>query len=225
MADYRDIINFTKIAEGGLSSAQTDSAKKNPAPCGNGKNGFPYHTNKGIQWITFKSLAKKGNYLPTCDNFLKMPDNIWLAIYKVGYWNEMLGDKIQNQAIANLFVQWAWGSGVLGAKNSLIDFFKKKYNKNFSNINEIVDFVNQINLEDKNQELFNFLMEWRKDFLIKTGQTNNLLGWFNRENLFYIYNIKYVLSKKTKSTMKGLIYGSIAVISGSLILYYLSKQK
>ena len=53
MADYKNIVAFIRKVEGGLSSAQTDSAKQNPSPCGNGKNGKPYHTNKGIQWITF----------------------------------------------------------------------------------------------------------------------------------------------------------------------------
>ena len=69
MADYTNIINFIKAKEGGLSSATTDTASRNPSNCGNGSNGKPYHTNKGVTWSTFKSLSSKLGYSATCDNF------------------------------------------------------------------------------------------------------------------------------------------------------------
>ena len=219
MANYKDIINFTKFWEGGLSSAQTDSAKNNSSPCGKGKNGYSYHTNKGIQWITFKSLANKGGYAATCDNFLKMPNDIWLKIYKVGYWDEMLADKIKNQAIANTFVKWAWGSGVGGATSSLKKFFKDQYSKSFTTISQMVDFVNEIDNQDKNKELFDKLMKHRADFLRGTGQTANLKGWFNREDAFYLYNLPYTLNKTQKNTAKALIYGVTTIAIGISIIY------
>ena len=52
-----------------------------------------------------------------------MPDDIWGLIYKKGYWNPMQGDQIRNQAIANTFVEMAWGSGVSGATSFLKQFF------------------------------------------------------------------------------------------------------
>ena len=63
MAVYTKIVSFIKTKEGGLSSATTDTASNNPSNCGNGSNGKPYHTNKGIQWSTFKSLSSKLGYL------------------------------------------------------------------------------------------------------------------------------------------------------------------
>ena len=42
MADYKNIVSFIRKVEGGLSSATTDTASKNPSPCGNGKNGKQY---------------------------------------------------------------------------------------------------------------------------------------------------------------------------------------
>ena len=219
MADHKDIINFTKIAEGGLSSAQTDTAKNNPSPCGKGKNGYPYHTNKGIQWITFKSLAEKGGYAASCDNFLKMPDSIWLKIYKIGFWDPMQGDKIKNQAIANTFVKWAWGSGVGGATNSLKKFFISKYNKDFSSISQMVSFVNEIHDKDQNKKLFDELMAHREAFLRSTGQTANLKGWFNREDAFYLYNVHYTLSKTQKQTAKAITYGVITIVLGISLIY------
>lgn len=220
MANYRDIINFTKVWEGGLSSAQTDTARKNPSPCGNGKNGYPYHTNKGVQWITFKSLATKGGYAATCDNFIKMPTDIWLKIYKVGFWDEMQGDKIKNQAIANTFVKWAWGSGVGGAISSLKKFFKSKYNKDFTSISQMVNFVNEIDDKDQNKELFDGLMAHREAFLRSTGQTANLKGWFNREDAFYIYNLPYTITRKTKKLTKTIItYSAITLVLGASLIY------
>jgi hypothetical protein len=58
MADYKNLVPFILKSEGGLSSAQTDNARLNPSPCGNGKNGKPYHTNEGVTWSAFKSLSK-----------------------------------------------------------------------------------------------------------------------------------------------------------------------
>jgi hypothetical protein len=84
MADYTKIVSFIKTKEGGLSSATTDTASNNPSNCGNGKNGKPYHTNKGVTWSTFKGLSAKLGYSATCDNFIKMPDSIWGKIYKDG---------------------------------------------------------------------------------------------------------------------------------------------
>jgi len=135
MAVYTKIVSFIKAKEGGLSSTTTDTASKNPSNCGKGSNGLPYHTNKGVTWSTFKGLSSKLGYSASCDNFVKMPDDIWGKIYKDGYWNPMQGDRIKNQAIANTFVEMAWGSGVgsntssKGAIAYLKNFFKSKYNK------------------------------------------------------------------------------------------------
>ena len=134
MADYKNIISFIKTKEGGKSSATTDTASRNPSPCGNGSNGKPYHTNKGVTWSTFSSNASSLGYSASCSNFLNMPDEIWGKIYKQSYWNPMQGDRIKNQAIANTFVEMAWGSGIGGATKFLKQFFKKYYNKSFDNM-------------------------------------------------------------------------------------------
>jgi lysozyme family protein len=222
MANHKDIINFTKFWEGGTSSSQSDSARKNPSPCGN-KNGYPIHTNKGIQWITFKSLASKGGYAATCDNFLKMPNEIWLKIYKVGFWDEMQGDKIKNQAIANTFVKWAWGSGTAGATSQLKKFFKEKYSKSFTSVSQMVSFVNELDSKDENRELFEGLMAFRERFLNSlSGQyaEANKKGWINREDAFYLYNVPYTLTKTQKTTAKVLFYGITTIAIGISIIYF-----
>jgi lysozyme family protein len=220
MADYKNIISFIKLREGGLSSATTDTASRSPSNCGNGSNGKPYHTNKGVTWTTFTSLASKLGYSATCANFMKMPDDIWGKIYKYGYWNPMLGDEIKNQAVANVFVEMAWGSGVGGATTALKKFFTSNYNKSFANIGEMVKYVNELESDGKSSDLFEKLNTYRKYYYKSLGQPANLTGWLNRLNAFYIVNKPYAISKNEKKI--GILAILLAIIGG---LYLYKKLK
>jgi hypothetical protein len=227
MADYKNLIPFIKKSEGGLSSTRNDSASKNPSNCGNGKDGFPYHTNKGIQWITFKNLASKGGYVANCSNFINMPDSIWNAVYKVGFWDSVQGDRINNQAIANVFVEMTWGSGLgningySGTLPFLRKFFKSNYGKDLTSISAMVDFVNQLNDEGKTPELFEKLNTFRANKYVALNQPKNLKGWLNRLNKFYILNKPYALSKGTKI---GITVTTIVVISAFIYKYYYARR-
>lgn len=222
MAVHTKIVDFIKDKEGGLSSTTTDTASKNPSNCGNGSNGKPYHTNKGIQWATFKALASKLGYLATCDNFIKMPNDIWAKIYKEGFWNPIQGDRIKNQAIANTFVEMAWGSGVgsntsvKGAIPYLKNFFREKYNKSFDNITQIVDYVNELDDNSKTPELFEKLYDFRKSLYVSFNQPSNIQGWINRLDAFYLLNKPYALSVKAKSTIA---IGILLIVAGATLYY------
>ena len=48
MVDYKNIVSFIRISEGGLSGDKEDLSSSNPSPCGKDSKGRPYHTNKGI---------------------------------------------------------------------------------------------------------------------------------------------------------------------------------
>jgi len=228
MADYKNIISFIKLKEGGLSSATTDTASKNSAPCGNGSNGKPYHTNKGVTWATFKGLSSSLGYSASCTNFIEMPDSIWGKIYKESYWDKMQGDRVKNQAIANTFVEMAWGSGVgsntstRGAIPYLKNFFKKDYNKSFSTITEIVDYVNQLDSQGKSPELFEKLFDFRKNLYVSFNQPSNLKGWLNRLDSFYFLNKPYALSTGNKI---GITIGAISIILGVTLYYKYGRIK
>jgi lysozyme family protein len=228
MAVYTKIVSFIKAKEGGLSSATTDTASNNPSNCGNGSNGRPYHTNKGVTWSTFKGLSSKLGYSATCDNFKKMPDDIWGKIYKDGYWNPMQGDRIKNQAIANTFVEMAWLSGVgsntstRGAIAYLKKFFKLKYNKSFDNITEIVDYVNELDNNGQTSELFEKLYDFRKSLYTSFNQPSNLKGWVNRLDAFYLLNKPYATSTKTKTTIA---VGVLLIVAGATIYYKYARTK
>jgi hypothetical protein len=224
MAIHTKIVSFIKDKEGGLSSATTDTASNNPSNCGNGSNGKPYHTNKGIQWATFKGLASKLGYSATCENFIKMPEDIWAKIYKVGFWNPMEGDRIRNQAIANTFVEMSWGSGVGSNSNTakkgaipyLKNFFREEYNESFDNITQIVDYVNELDKKSKTPELFEKLYDFRKNLYVSFKQPSNIKGWTNRLDAFYLLNKPYALSTGDKSKIT---IGILLIVAGATLYY------
>jgi lysozyme family protein len=227
MTNYKNIVPFIKKSEGGISSEPKDSASKNSSPCGK-KNGYPIHTNKGITWATFKGLASKGGYSATCDNFLKMPDDVWFKVYKVGFWDEVQGDRIQNQAIANTFVEMIWGSGLgsisrgTGTLGWLNSFFKKNYNQNLTSITQMVNFVNKLDNEGKTPELFEKLNDFRATKYKNLNQPAFTKGWLNRLNSFYILNKPYAISKTTKTTIT---LGVILIIAGVTLYYKYGRNK
>jgi hypothetical protein len=230
MVNYKNIVPFIKLKEGGISGNPKDNASKNPSPCGKDGQGNPYHTNKGIQWATFKGLASEGGYTASCDNFVKMPNDVWLKVYKVGFWDEVQGDRIQNQAIANTFVEMTWGSGLgsisrgTGTLGWLNSFFKKNYNQNLTSISEMVDFVNKLDDEGKTPELFEKLNDFRANKYQSLNQPTFVKGWLNRLNSFYILNKPYATSQKTK-TKTTIAIGVILILAGATLYYKYGRTK
>lgn len=45
-----------------------------------------------------------------------MTDGEWLDILKTMFWDRWQADKIKSQKLANILVDWVWGSGVYGIK-------------------------------------------------------------------------------------------------------------
>lgn len=65
-------------------------------------------TNKGITIGTFRNFYGKD---ATVEQLKNITDEQWLHIFKSGYWDKWKADDIKNQSIANIVVDWAWGSG------------------------------------------------------------------------------------------------------------------
>lgn len=65
-------------------------------------------TNKGITIGTFRNFYGKD---ATVEQLKSITDEQWLHIFKSGYWDKWKADDIENQSIANIVVDWAWGSG------------------------------------------------------------------------------------------------------------------
>jgi len=123
----------------------------------------------------------------------------------------------------------AWGSGVgsntssKGAIGYLKNFFKTKYNKNFENITQIVNYVNELDDNGKTPYLFEKLYDFRKSLYTSFNQPSNIKGWFSRLDAFYLLNKPYALSSETKS--KTIAIGILLVVAGATIYYKYGRNK
>ena len=67
----------------------------------------------GVTWNTYRSyIGSKA----TKEEFLKMDYKLWYDILKKMYWDRWKADKLINQSVANILVDWVWASGVHGIK-------------------------------------------------------------------------------------------------------------
>lgn len=97
MAVSSNIIPFIKGAEGGWVNNPDDQGGE---------------TNKGITYATWEQF-----FGDTHDRFMAMSDADWAYIFLHGYWNAILGNQINSQAIADFLVDWYWGSGTYAVRH------------------------------------------------------------------------------------------------------------
>ncbi|MCA6392200.1 MAG: hypothetical protein IM607_12500 [Cytophagales bacterium] len=191
MADYRKQIGFIKKWEGGMSNDPNDPAAAHPMPCvHNGQSGW--HTNKGITWLTFSSNAKALGYAESCENFIAMPDSIWLKIFKKIFWDKFQLDTYRSQAVADIVVSWAWGSGLGGAYRQLARFLNGNYGaslpdqkSNFStqNVTKIRDVFNSLTRRKQREKTVREeLIAHYRNFYISLNKPYYIKGWLNRLN-------------------------------------------
>jgi hypothetical protein len=177
MADYRHPRKFILQWEGGLSRDAGDSASTHPAPwMHKGLSGW--HTNKGVTFSTFESLAPMLGYAVTPENFFNMPDRIWEKIFKIGYWDAWRLDEMKSQAIADLLADFAWGSGIGGSFNSIDKYLATK-GKQVTNREQATKALSEL-ARGNEKKIFLELIGWREKFFRSLGQPWNLKGWLNR---------------------------------------------
>lgn len=191
MADYRKQIGFIKKWEGGMSNNPNDPAAAYPMPCAYaGETGW--HTNKGITWLTFISNAKTLGYKASCENFIAMPDAIWLKIFKKAFWDKYQLDDYKSQAVADIIVSWAWGSGLGGSYRQLAKFLNGNYGtnlpdqkSNFSSVNvtKIREVFNTIaSRKPREITVREELIAHYRNFYISLNKPYYINGWLNRLN-------------------------------------------
>lgn len=135
-------------------------------------------TMKGITLAAFRKYFGKTK---SCNDLRNISDSQWDTVFINGYWNRWLGDKIKSQSIANLLVDWVWGSGVYGIK----------YPQQVLGVTAdgVVGpkTINAINNYPNQKELFQKLWDRRKKHFESVAQGNKkkfLKGWLNRLNDF-----------------------------------------
>jgi lysozyme family protein len=96
------------------------------------------------------------------------------------YWNQWQSDRINNQSIAEILVDWVWGSGIWGIKipQQILGVVADGQVGN-----KTIDALNLANQSD----FYNKIVEARKSFLNQIVEHNPtqkifLQGWMNRLN-------------------------------------------
>lgn len=143
-------------------------------------------TNKGVTIATWRKVGydKDGDGDIDIDDLkLLSNEDIVNRVLKPFYWDKWKADQIKNQSIANLVVDWVWGSGTWGIK------FPQR-------ILEVKDdgivgpkTLDTLNNYPDQSELFKKLWLRRKQHfedIVKADPTQDvfLKGWLNRLNDF-----------------------------------------
>lgn len=139
-------------------------------------------TNIGITLKTYTYYRNlKGIPKPSVSDLKNISFEEWIDILKTLYWDRWQADNINNQSIANLLVDWVWGSGVYGIK----------YPQQVLHV--VVDGIvgvntlTAINSYTNQEELFHKLWNRRKQHFESIVQRDPsqkvfLKGWMNRLN-------------------------------------------
>jgi lysozyme family protein len=71
----------------------------------------------GITLATYATYRKnEGLSEPAKEMLRNISFGEWKSVLKEYFWDRWLADDIKNQSVANLLVDWLWGSGVYGIK-------------------------------------------------------------------------------------------------------------
>lgn len=229
-ASFESNMAFISGKEGGLSRAKTDLASSHPAPCTitdprTGVTASDWHTNRGVTYPTFLQMAPLIGYQATCENFAKMPNDIWAPIYRRGYWDTMLASSINSQVVAD-FVAWvAWNSGVSGSQGMLRKFLATK-GYNASSQTDIVNALNQGVAKEGEKKFFDDLFLYRKNYLHGLNQPANERGWFNALDAFYVERVPGIGSQAAMftKTHPGTIIAIGLLVTAAVVLLIFRKR-
>lgn len=74
-------------------------------------------TNMGVTFGTYREYCRmRGLPYPTVARLKSLTKKAWMDILKSMYWNKFMADDIRSQSVANICVDWLWGSGTVAIK-------------------------------------------------------------------------------------------------------------
>lgn len=138
-------------------------------------------TNMGVTIATYRNLIKSN---ATCKDVAAMNQNDFEKVLRI-FWNRWKANDIKNQSVANILVDWVWGSGVWGIRIPQRILGVKE--------DGVVGIKTLTALNNVDQlEFFNKVVEERKAFLhnivIRDPEQRRFInGWLNRLNDFNYY--------------------------------------
>ena len=183
MANIDKLIPFILKWEGGFVNDPTDRGGA---------------TNKGITLATYEAYCKRKGYpRPTVERLMNIPDAHWREIVKTMFWDKWKADDIHSQKVANILVDWVWGSGIhgikkpqalLGVKVDGIVGDKTLSAVNFADPEELFDAIYQERVKFLNAIVSNSVAAYEKKIgrkatdaeLLKYTQKRFIKGWLNR---------------------------------------------
>lgn len=143
-------------------------------------------TMKGVTLATYKQFCKKkGLKTPTCADLWKIPEEHWDEICKGMFWDKWKADDIKNQSIAELLVDWMWGSGKYG-----ITYPQQILGVKVDGIvgpKTLAAVNNYPNQKELFQKLWNRRKKHFEDIARNSYKKKFLKGWYNRLNAFKYY--------------------------------------
>ena len=183
MANIDKLIPFILKWEGGFVNDPTDRGGA---------------TNKGVTLATYEAYCKRKGYpRPTVERLMNIPDAHWREIVKTMFWDKWKADEIHSQKVANILVDWVWGSGIhgikkpqalLGVKVDGIVGDKTLSAVNFADPEELFDAIYQERVKFLNAIVSNSVAAYEKKIgrkatdaeLLKYTQKRFIKGWLNR---------------------------------------------
>ena len=183
MANIDKLIPFILKWEGGFVNDPTDRGGA---------------TNKGVTLATYEAYCKRKGYpRPTVERLKNIPDAHWREIVKTMFWDKWKADDIHSQKVANILVDWVWGSGIhgikkpqalLGVKVDGIVGDKTLSAGNFADPEELFDAIYQERVKFLNAIVSNSVAAYEKKIgrkatdaeLLKYTQKRFIKGWLNR---------------------------------------------
>jgi lysozyme family protein len=184
MAKVSNLAPFILKWEGGFSNHSADRGGA---------------TMKGVTIGTFTQYRKdKGLKTPTVSDLKNISDSEWTDIMKKYYWDAWKADQINNQAVANILVDWAWGSGATTSIKAFQNIIPSLISDGVAGA-KTIGYINDVVGSDRQIGLFNKIWSARKDFLTNIVAKNPsqmvfLNGWMNR--LFDLYGYNFSLIPK-----------------------------
>jgi lysozyme family protein len=153
-------------------------------------------TNTGITWDAFVSRAKQAGLPATMERFKNMTDSDWTLIFKT-FWDEVQADRINDQAVANSFVDWVWGSGH-DAPVKRVQAILNRYGFGIPSTGFVGDMtiaaINKMNPATLTKEIMLSRNAFHHAFVrAKPDQAKWIEGWTNRLLKLTIYNYTQII--------------------------------